>query len=120
MSLPCVVQAAHLRAQSCGALVHHSSVEEFGVRKRGPDGSSTKKLRVRCVVHNISIRHFLSTLFMYFNISLQVTSGENDKAWLPTDVSFHNIRGRHDDGNQGMPDGLCSPACCQAPTYMPL
>ena len=56
MSLPCVVQAAHLRAQSCGALVHHSSVEEFGVRKRGPDGSSTKKLRVRCVVHNISIR----------------------------------------------------------------
>ena len=120
MSLPCVVQAAHLRAQSCGALVHHSSVEEFGVRKRGPDGSSTKKLRVRCVVHNISIRHFLSTLFTYFNISLRVTSGENDKAWLPTDVSFHNIRGRHDDGNQGMPDGLCSPACCQAPTYMPL
>ncbi|DBA82974.1 TPA: hypothetical protein ACH3X1_006751 [Trebouxia sp. C0004] len=40
------IKAAHLHAQSCGALVHHSSVEEFGVRKRGPDRTSTKKLRV--------------------------------------------------------------------------
>ena len=41
------MQAAHLHAQSCGALVHHSSVEEVVVRKRGPDGTSTNKLRVR-------------------------------------------------------------------------
>ena len=114
----CVVQAAHLHAQSCGALVHHSSVEEFGVRKRGPDGTSTKKLRVRCVVHNVSIRHFLSTMFTYSNNRLQGTSGQDDKAWLPTNVSFHNIRGRHEDGHQGMLDSLCSPACCQAPPYL--
>jgi len=43
------VQAAHLHAQSCGAVVHHSSVEEVGVRKHGPDGTSTKNFRVRTI-----------------------------------------------------------------------
>ncbi|KAA6421387.1 MAG: hypothetical protein FRX49_08664 [Trebouxia sp. A1-2] len=31
-------EAAHLRAQSCHSLVHHSSVEEVEVRKHGSDG----------------------------------------------------------------------------------
>ncbi|KAL3151311.1 hypothetical protein ABBQ38_013147 [Trebouxia sp. C0009 RCD-2024] len=38
------IKAAHVHAQACGA--HHSSVEEIGVRKRGPIWTSTKKLRV--------------------------------------------------------------------------
>ncbi|DBA84058.1 TPA: hypothetical protein ACH3X1_006539 [Trebouxia sp. C0004] len=40
------IQAAHLRAQSCHSLVHHSCVEEVEVRKRGPDGAHMTKLRV--------------------------------------------------------------------------
>ncbi|DBA67485.1 TPA: hypothetical protein ACH3X2_001765 [Trebouxia sp. C0005] len=43
----CVVQAAHLRAQSCHSLVHHSSVEEVEVRKHGSDGVHMTKLRTR-------------------------------------------------------------------------
>ncbi|KAL3158838.1 hypothetical protein ABBQ32_011563 [Trebouxia sp. C0010 RCD-2024] len=41
------IQAAHLCAQSCHALVHHSCVEEVDVRKRGSDGTHMTKLRVR-------------------------------------------------------------------------
>ena len=48
----CVVQAAHLHAQSCGALVHHSSVEELRVRKRGPDGNKEAHGEMCCAQSN--------------------------------------------------------------------
>ena len=42
-----VVQAAHLRSQSCHFLVHHNSVEEVEVRKRASDGAHMTKLWVK-------------------------------------------------------------------------
>ena len=45
----CFVQAAHLCAQSCDSLVHHSSVEELEVRKRGSDRARMTRLRVRSI-----------------------------------------------------------------------
>ncbi|KAL3140016.1 hypothetical protein ABBQ38_004299 [Trebouxia sp. C0009 RCD-2024] len=41
------IQAAHLCAQSCDSLVHHSSVEEIEVRKRGSDRARMTRLRVK-------------------------------------------------------------------------
>ena len=43
------MQAAHLCAQSCDSLVHHSSVEELEVRKRGSDRVRVTRLRVRSI-----------------------------------------------------------------------
>ncbi|KAL3155434.1 hypothetical protein ABBQ38_010991 [Trebouxia sp. C0009 RCD-2024] len=40
------IRAAHLRAQSCHFLVHHSSMEEVEVRKRASDGAHMTKLKV--------------------------------------------------------------------------
>ena len=113
------MQAAHVHAQSCGALVHHSSVEEVSVRKHGYDQPSTNKLRVRpiCCTQWMG---FLSTIITYFDTKLRVISGEDDKAWLPTNISFLDVRARHEDGHQGMLDSLRSHACCHAPAHMPL
>ena len=44
------VQAAHLCAQSCGSLVHHSCVEEVDVRKRSSDKAHMTKLRVQSII----------------------------------------------------------------------
>ena len=88
------MQAAHVHAQSCGALVHHSSVEEVGVRQRGYDQPSTNKLRVRPICCT-QWMHFLSSIITSCNIKLRVISGEDDKAWLPTNVSFLEVRARH-------------------------
>lgn len=45
----CFVQAAHLCAHSCDSLLHHSSVEELEVKKRGSDRVCMTRLRVRHV-----------------------------------------------------------------------
>ena len=45
-----IVQAAHLSAQSCNSLVHHSCVEEVDVRKRSSDKAHMTKLRVRSII----------------------------------------------------------------------
>ena len=115
------MQAAHVPAQSCGALVHHSSVEQVAVRKRGLNQPPTNKIRVRPICC-AQWMHFLSTISTYFKIKtkLRVISGEDDKAWLPTNIRLLDIRARHEDGHQGMLDSLRSLACCQAPAYMPL
>ena len=44
------MQAAHLCAQLCGSLVHHSCVEEVDVRKHSSDKAHTTKLRVRSII----------------------------------------------------------------------
>ncbi|KAL0020556.1 hypothetical protein WJX77_002344 [Trebouxia sp. C0004] len=65
------IQAAHLRAQSCHTLVHHSSVEEVKVRKRGPDGAHMTKLRVvmtRLGYTQASVEPFLADMeFAHFS-----------------------------------------------------
>ena len=63
------VQAAHLCAQSCGSLVHHSCVEEVDVRKRSSDKAHMTKLRVRSIIARAQCCGKLLRLLMWLLVS---------------------------------------------------
>ena len=60
-----IVQAAHLCAQSCDSLVHHSCVEEVDVRKHSSDKAHMTKLRVRSIIPGAQCFGKLLTLTMW-------------------------------------------------------
>ncbi len=86
-------------------------------KKAWSQSASNKQAQGEAKRESAQWMHFLSTISMYFKIKtkLRVISGEDDKAWLPTNIRLLDIRARHEDGHQGMLDSLRSLACCQAP-----
>ncbi len=79
-----IVQAAHLSAQSCDSLVHHSCVEEVDVRKRSSDKAHMTKLRVRSIVARaqcllrLTVRLIVLRLFLACSSLVISVSGKAD------------------------------------------